>query len=149
DLFEALAIEEDGTVFAAGFAVPADTNTAVARQRLLEKRHLNWSGFLHAQNVRFRKVECDPQRLLTRGPVELFPRRAVILATVDIPGDDADERRVSLVWRIRSAGAHRRPDDQPEPAREDHDEQQSRSDMDTTEPASATGQRSGGGLALV
>src|SRR5262249_57026994 len=98
DLIEAQTIEVDGTVLAGGFAVPADADAAVSRQRLLEKRHLFGRRFLHAQDVRLDMVEGRPEGMLSHGPIELLPRRPFAPTAMDIPGDYSDRCRVSL-WR--------------------------------------------------
>src|SRR5262249_53344520 len=48
-------------------------------------------------------------------PVELLPGRTVILAAMDVPGDDAYLRRVGLRRRRRAAGTEPFPENQAKP----------------------------------
>src|SRR5262249_40523585 len=139
DRREALPVEVNSTVLAAGLAIPADADAAVVWQGLLKELHLLRRGLLHAQDVGPGPNEGRSQGVLSPRPIESFPRRSVILATVDVPGDDPDEGRVRLRWRVWTARAELQPNDQPEPARQDADEQHPSDGHDTMEQALAAG----------
>src|SRR3981189_474226 len=85
--------------------------------------------------------------MLPPGPVEPLPRRAFVLTARDVPGDHADEGRVRLRRRLGPARAEPQPREQPEPARENADEQYPGNSEDAPQPPLAAGRRRGTGLA--
>src|SRR5262249_9807809 len=139
-LREALAVVVDRTVLAAVAAVvPADPDAVMARQRFLQEGHLFGTGFLDAEDVRPDLLDGRPQGELPCRPVELRPQRAVVLAAVDVPGDDTNQVRGRLRRRARTGRAPNRPGDQPQPARQQPDEQSPRRPEETAAPALAAG----------
>src|SRR5947208_7823660 len=87
--------------------------------------------------------------MLPPGPIEPLPRRAFVLTAMDVPGDYADEVRVRLGWRLRTARAELQPHDQPKPAGQDADVQHPAHADDATEPPLAARPRCGPGLVFV
>src|SRR5262249_27229181 len=148
DLHETQTIEVDGTVLAGGLAVPTDAAAAVPRQRLLEKRHLFGSRFLHAQDVGLDLVEGRSESALAHGPVELLPRRAFAPPALVIPGDSPDGGRTRLRRRGGPAWADRQPDDQPEPTGQDADKHPPRRPEEISKRPKAPASRCGVALAL-
>src|SRR5262249_39215390 len=100
-----MPVKVNRAMFATGIAVTADAGTAAARQHLLEERHLSRSRFLNTQNVGSGLIESRAKGVLPRGPVNPFPRQALVLAAMDVPGHHPDQGGIRLRRRRRPTEA--------------------------------------------